>query len=659
MTPPSIKVAVPDTDTLLRVSVLSINGDLRVSAAHPGRIVIKHAASDRLLVLHPLQWQALRAFEGGRGAPAALKHLVFEQGAIPVREFYELILQALRAGVLATPGYPPPEPMRPTTPFGGVTPVAVRALGTGCLLVAVALLMFNPPSAPAHPAWWALGWTGWALAASAGAWLRAGLVRAAGGDVYRAGFRARSALPRYAADTREAVFHGPQAAIDQTVADLAPHAALCALASVAAPSLAVPAWCGLLAALAPLPGAPGLRLLRARFHSPSLTTTTGRLFPRPRERAAARLRARCTRENLRFAVAWTAYAAPWALLAATLLALAAPAGWSAALLDARGRPAWGPLAWFAGGGAAVFTLLALTLARASAGRAASTAPAANAPARPEKKETTPPVAAPRAIPHLDDIDAFLADTHPLQNLPAAVRQRAAAAWRPAPFRAGDILLAAGDTRRRLHLLYSGEALVDAAEAHRAALPLSSGCLFGETCLLENKPQPVAVRARADGVLLIMEHTDYLACVAPHVPPHKLEDAARKVAFLRQAALARRWPAHQLDGFARRATLHEFGHGDVVLHEGQENVWFHLLIEGELHVLRDGRRRGRLQPGDFFGEISLLRRGFANADVVGHRPGRYLAVPRNDFLVFFAHDPDIALQIEDIASRRLGRPVFPA
>jgi hypothetical protein len=34
------------------------------------------------------------------------------------------------------------------------------------------------------------------------------------------------------------------------------------------------------------------------------------------------------------------------------------------------------------------------------------------------------------------------------------------------------------------------------------------------------------------------------------------------------------------------------------------------------------------------------------------------VPKNDFLVFFAHDPAVAMQFEAVASRRLGRPVFP-
>lgn len=656
MPPPPIKVAVPDAATLLRVSLISLAGDLRVSASHPGRIIVRHAACDQALVLNPLQWAALRTFIGGRSVPATLKHLVYERSAIPVRELYELILQGLEVGVLTTPGYPAPPPARPSVWSASVNTTTIRALAGGVGIVALVLLLANPISASSNPLWWALGWACWALAASAGAWLRASLVHASGGDVYRARIHWKSALPRFEADTRDALFYGPQALIDQALADLLPYAAFCAAASVFAPPLAFPLWCGLLAALAPLPGRPGLALLRARFHFPVTTASRGLLFTGGSGETPHRARALFTRENMRFALAWAGCTLPWTLaIAATLLVLA-PHSWTARLFDGHGRPDWATIAALATSLAAAAALAGAwfvvhrlfyrkNINLRSAPGAAATAPAQAASTG-------------QKLPLVGEIATFLADTHPFQNLPAANRQGTASTLRPVPFSAGDILIEKGETYRRLHIIYSGEARIDAAQTHLPALPLSSGCLFGEACLLEGKSQPVAVRAHSSGIRLVLEYTDYLAHVAPHVPPHKLEDAARKVAFLRQAALARKWPAHHLDSFARRATLHEFAHGDTVLHEGHENVWFNLVIDGELHALRNGRRIGKLGPGDFFGEISLLQRGFANAAVIGHRPGRFLAIPRNDFLVFFAHDPDIALQIEDIANRRLGRPVFP-
>jgi CRP-like cAMP-binding protein len=490
------------------------------------------------------------------------------------------------------------------------------------------------------------------VAASLGAFLSAGVINAAGGGVYRPRLKLLTPLPRFSVDTDDALLDGPDCAIDLAIARIAPVAALCAAAAAAAPSLSLPLFCGLLWSLAPLPGQPAYRMLRALHHTPPLTTSRGRAFA-PNRRVLRRLRLLASRENLRFAGVLAGYTLPWLLLVAftwmattdqdpaTLLLLFRAADWPRlALLGAAGLTAVAALAACGLGVAS----LAQTLA-----------------ARRDERATGEAVRATRAqaLPHASDVEEFLARTHPFQLVPSAKRDAAARSMQLLAFEPDDVLLAKGDARPRLYLLYSGEARTDSAGTrHSSASAFSAGCLFGEGGLLKNEPQASAVRATTPGVALILEHSAYLALVAPHVPAHKLTDAAQKVALLRQTALARNWPPHLLEGFARRAELLGFGHGEAILHEGQENLWFHLLVEGELHVLRKGQRLARIRAGEFFGEISLLQNGFAAADIVGHSPGRYLSVPKNDFLVFFAHDPAVAMQFEAVASRRLGRPVFP-
>jgi hypothetical protein len=141
MSLPSLTVARPDQPTLFTVAVISLSNDLRLSAAHAGRMIVKYQPGRRYLTLNPQQWTVLKAFEGGRTVPAALKHLVHERGCIPLHEYYELILQALEAGVLQTPGTPAPATETPVPwPFS-VTSGTLRPLGGGIVVIVLVLLL--------------------------------------------------------------------------------------------------------------------------------------------------------------------------------------------------------------------------------------------------------------------------------------------------------------------------------------------------------------------------------------------------------------------------------------------------------------------------------------------------------------------------------------
>ncbi len=652
MSLPQLNVAHPDQSTLLTVAVISLTKDLRLSAAHAGRMMVKYQPGRRYLSLNPLQWTVLKSFEGGRTVPAALKHLVHERGCIPLHEYYELILQALEAGVLQTPGYPVPAPIPPVPWKFSVSSPALRTVGIGVVAVALVLILINPVTAPSHPASWVLGWLLLGVAASIGAFISAAVAHAAAADVYHPHFKFLTPLPRFSVDTDDALLEGPDCAVDLAIARMAPFAALSAVAAAAAPSLSLPLFCGLLWSLAPLPAQPALRMLRALHHSPPLTTSRGRLFP-PNRTLLRRIRLIASGENLRFSAVLVGYTIPWLILVAFTW-MATTQRDPATLLRLFRDTDWPRIAFLAGASLlALAVLAALTLG--------VTAPVRILRRRRALRATESAARAQRAqtLPHLADVQEFLANTHPFQLVPAVKREAAARSMQVLAFKTGDVLLEQGEKRPRLLLLHSGEARTDTPRAKDAsASTFEAGCIFGELTLLQGIPAPETVRATAPGVLLILEQSPYLALVAAHVPAHKMADAAQKVALLRKSALARNWPPHLLESFARRSELLPFVHGEVILKEGQENLWFHLLLEGELHVIRKRRRLVRIRAGEFFGELSLLQNGFAAADVVGHRPGRYLSVPKNDFLLFFAHDPAVAMQFEAVASRRLGRPVFP-
>lgn len=66
----------------------------------------------------------------------------------------------------------------------------------------------------------------------------------------------------------------------------------------------------------------------------------------------------------------------------------------------------------------------------------------------------------------------------------------------------------------------------------------------------------------------------------------------------------------------------------------------------------------IHAGEFFGEIGLMQNSSPNATVTANEGTRCLRIPRIELLRFVTHNYAVALEIERVSSKRLGRPLFP-
>jgi signal-transduction protein with cAMP-binding, CBS, and nucleotidyltransferase domain len=80
------------------------------------------------------------------------------------------------------------------------------------------------------------------------------------------------------------------------------------------------------------------------------------------------------------------------------------------------------------------------------------------------------------------------------------------------------------------------------------------------------------------------------------------------ASIRSVPLFREMSDRELADIVGVAKAVEYEAGMTIAVQGEEGLGFHLIREGSAEVLVDGRRRGELGPGDYFGEISLLDGG---------------------------------------------------
>jgi CRP-like cAMP-binding protein len=107
----------------------------------------------------------------------------------------------------------------------------------------------------------------------------------------------------------------------------------------------------------------------------------------------------------------------------------------------------------------------------------------------------------------------------------------------------------------------------------------------------------------------------------------------------------------LERLAKGATAISTAAGQVVVAIGEVGNHFYVIATGRAAVeLEDGSTR-ELGPGDFFGDIALLRDVPRTATVRAIEPLELYAIARDDFLAAVTgHDPTLALAETIVVSR---------
>jgi CRP-like cAMP-binding protein len=115
-----------------------------------------------------------------------------------------------------------------------------------------------------------------------------------------------------------------------------------------------------------------------------------------------------------------------------------------------------------------------------------------------------------------------------------------------------------------------------------------------------------------------------------------------------SALSRR----HLKKLAEHADLVSFRARETIVKTGQPGGTFYVILEGAAKVTRGSKTLGRLEPGDFFGEISLLDGGPRTATVTAETPVKAVRVFKRSFDNVVAEEPTVAAKILAVVARRL-------
>lgn len=127
--------------------------------------------------------------------------------------------------------------------------------------------------------------------------------------------------------------------------------------------------------------------------------------------------------------------------------------------------------------------------------------------------------------------------------------------------------------------------------------------------------------------------------------------ADHVKHLKSVALFAGIPDAQLQRIANGVKERRFDAGAPIVSVGEAGHGFYLIVQGRAEVKRGDRTIRTLGPGDYFGELALIRETPRTATVVAKDATTCLALTRWDFKGILDTNPAIAIRLlETVASR---------
>src|SRR5262245_37687752 len=128
----------------------------------------------------------------------------------------------------------------------------------------------------------------------------------------------------------------------------------------------------------------------------------------------------------------------------------------------------------------------------------------------------------------------------------------------------------------------------------------------------------------------------------------------RIQHLKRVPLFGGFGEDELRRVAQLSKIVEVPAGTVVTQMGAPGDSFFVIIDGTVAVRTPVGTGSQLQPGDFFGEMSLLDGEPRSATIVATTDLRLLTVDRSHFWQLLGEAPDLVSRILTILSRRVRR-----
>lgn len=246
----------------------------------------------------------------------------------------------------------------------------------------------------------------------------------------------------------------------------------------------------------------------------------------------------------------------------------------------------------------------------------------------QKKAFTPP-SYPKNAEQLERLNATLGKSFLFSELEKADMDLILLAMKEQNFSAGTKVINEGDDGDYLFVIEQGtlDCIKNINGEDKVVKVVSAGDVFGELALLYNCPRAANVMAKDNCVCWQLDRETF---------NHIVKDAAVKRrnkydTFLKSVSLISCLEAYERSQIADALKAETLSKGDKVITQGEPGDKFYILEEGNLFATKDGDRVKDYKPGDYFGELALLKNQPRAASVTVESDGaKVLSMTRLSF-----------------------------
>jgi ATP-binding cassette subfamily B protein len=238
-----------------------------------------------------------------------------------------------------------------------------------------------------------------------------------------------------------------------------------------------------------------------------------------------------------------------------------------------------------------------------------------------------------------------------------VRSLVAASFVPVHFAFGDVIVREGDEADAYYILATGRARALKMDERGEEVPLNTlgpGDGFGEGALIGGTKRTATVRASGETEALRLDRSIFQALVAANSDIRRsfeLHMRRRELSnFFRLYTAFPKLPADALAKVLDSLEPVAAAEGEVVMRQGDPAGPMYFVESGRLRAYKEtsGHTRdvGYLRTGDFFGELSLLRKAGRDASVQAITSCRLLRLSEPVFDELLATQPEFKKGIDE-------------
>jgi len=226
------------------------------------------------------------------------------------------------------------------------------------------------------------------------------------------------------------------------------------------------------------------------------------------------------------------------------------------------------------------------------------------------------------------------------------------------FASGARILEQGSVGTAFFVVCEGQVRVLREEGgvERELALLQEGAFFGEMALLSGAPRTASVESASEDTQLLEISAEVLTALSREYPQvaRALKKFCRDRMLLNvmsSAALFRLFDRRDRRELIERFRAREVRRGDRLVREGERSDGLYVVLSGEVAVRTGEQQLALLREGELFGEMSLLDKAPATADVIATRRTSLLRLPREAFDALISSHPQILAHVAELTDGR--------